>query len=317
VPREGEGGINDLVAEFLREYPARDVAPMPQPVRQALKIALLKTDRATMLDAVQQFAAAMRKAGKVGSRYVPKPETWLADHGWEAYPPPPAERAAPAGGEASGKLPEDPRWAPVYAQLVTALGADTASSWFRNVRLLGIEGDVATIAAPTRFLARWVDDHYAPQLLAAFRAVHVAIARVEILDPSRARRAAGDPADVLTEPPAPDRRAAEQELARQTVTTEGCRKVAVWLGTHELLPAIQEINGWLTQLGNDAVALAKIIAEATHIGMPGKAALGWVRQQVKAHAAPNVLMHEPVEVKAEPAGAAKPIGKRGRRGGRR
>jgi len=55
-------------------------------------------------------------------------------------------------------------WDRIRRKLRAELGDDVVASWFGSLELLGIEGGVARMTVPTRFLKSWIDTHYAARL---------------------------------------------------------------------------------------------------------------------------------------------------------
>jgi chromosomal replication initiator protein len=55
-------------------------------------------------------------------------------------------------------------WDRVRRKLRAELGEDVVASWFGSLELLGIDGGVARVTVPTRFLKSWIDTHYAERL---------------------------------------------------------------------------------------------------------------------------------------------------------
>jgi hypothetical protein len=311
-PRTARGGEREKFGDFCRKYPDRDRPLNPDTTWQAWRQALREgADPDAIVACLERFAEAERRAGRVGTRYVPTAERFLREGRWKGYPAPaarPQGHQAPAEGQAAA--PVDPRWAAVCHRLVGVLGADVVAAWFGKLKLVSIEGGVARLVAPTRFLRGYLETNYAPAMLAAFRAEDDAITRVEVLEPSQVAAAAP------SAPATSEARKAEQEFAHSTLMTEGSRKVAVWLGTGELYPAMREINGWLALLGNDAVELVKLLAEAEGRKLAGKATIGWIAQRVAALKAPE-LRGLGVAVVRPPDEDAEPTAKRKRSGGRR
>jgi chromosomal replication initiator protein len=70
-------------------------------------------------------------------------------------------------------------WERVRRKLRAELGDDVVASWFGSLELAGIEGGVARLSVPTRFLKSWIDTHYAERLRKHF-AVDCNAASVEV-----------------------------------------------------------------------------------------------------------------------------------------
>jgi hypothetical protein len=77
--------------------------------------------------------------------------------------------AAPADGE---------EWC---EHLRRHLGNDVFRAWFAQVRTLRLENGIVTMAVKTRFMKSWIDNEYAEQLLAAWRAHDATIASVRLV----------------------------------------------------------------------------------------------------------------------------------------
>lgn len=84
-----------------------------------------------------------------------------------------------APGGADGSLRSDPSSA--FRRLRQRLGEDKFGSWFAKLRLVSIEGDLVTFAASTRFLATHIRTHFEADVVAAWRADHPNVRRVEIV----------------------------------------------------------------------------------------------------------------------------------------
>lgn len=92
-------------------------------------------------------------------------------------------------------------WQRVLERLKEEVGETAYRSWLKSLRLERIEAGEGVVAAPTRFLRNWVATHYADRLLAAWRFVNPAVARVSlILDPQVEARAAGPALREAAEP---------------------------------------------------------------------------------------------------------------------
>ena len=61
-------------------------------------------------------------------------------------------------------------WERVRRKLRAELGDDVVASWFGSLELSGIDGGVARLSVPTRFLKSWIDTHYAERLRKHFAA---------------------------------------------------------------------------------------------------------------------------------------------------
>src|SRR5260370_29031081 len=55
-------------------------------------------------------------------------------------------------------------WERVRRKLRAELGEDVVASWFGSLELSGIDGGIAQLTVPTRFLKSWIDTHYSDRL---------------------------------------------------------------------------------------------------------------------------------------------------------
>jgi chromosomal replication initiator protein len=103
-------------------------------------------------------------------------------------------------------------WERLRARLRAELGEDVFSSWFARMELVCVEGDIANVSVPTRFLKSWIETHYVERVRAIAAAelgvtgglaVHV---RTVTRDPIRTQPAEREPATASaarSAPPAP------------------------------------------------------------------------------------------------------------------
>jgi hypothetical protein len=61
-------------------------------------------------------------------------------------------------------------WQAVKQRLTQALGREVFDSWFGKVTLAQIEGGIAWLGTPSKFVAKWLTDHYAELTMEAWRA---------------------------------------------------------------------------------------------------------------------------------------------------
>ena len=78
--------------------------------------------------------------------------------------------------------PYEAAWEAVRAGLKRSIGARTFDGWVKPVTLVGFDADTATVslAAPSDFMATWVETHFAEQILAAWRVMLPQVARIAI-----------------------------------------------------------------------------------------------------------------------------------------
>ncbi|RVU19488.1 chromosomal replication initiator protein DnaA [Methylobacterium oryzihabitans] len=60
-------------------------------------------------------------------------------------------------------------WQRVKRRLRAELGEDVFASWFARLELQDVEGGIARLTVPTRFLKSWIESHYLDRVLATFR----------------------------------------------------------------------------------------------------------------------------------------------------
>jgi len=83
-------------------------------------------------------------------------------------------------------------WARVRSRLRQEVGDVEYRTWLRQLTLAGLEGEVAVISLPTRFLRDWVRDHYGDRLRVLCQTEMAGVRRVEL-------RVAADPGERLPE----------------------------------------------------------------------------------------------------------------------
>jgi chromosomal replication initiator protein len=66
----------------------------------------------------------------------------------------------------------DEIWARVRTRLRAELGEDIFASWFARLDLVSVDGDVAHLSVPTRFLRSWLQGHYIDRIEAVFAEEH-------------------------------------------------------------------------------------------------------------------------------------------------
>ena len=78
--------------------------------------------------------------------------------------------------------PYEAAWEAVRGGLKRSVGARTFDGWLKPVTLAGFDEESGTIrlAAPSDFMATWVDTHFSEQLLSAWRAMLPQVTRVSV-----------------------------------------------------------------------------------------------------------------------------------------
>ena len=74
----------------------------------------------------------------------------------------------------------DVAWGRVRTRLRAELGEDIFASWFARLDLSAVDGDVAHLSVPTRFLRSWLQGHYIDRIEAVFSEEHATVRRVTI-----------------------------------------------------------------------------------------------------------------------------------------
>ncbi|SOR26893.1 protein of unknown function [Methylorubrum extorquens] len=101
------------------------------------------------------------------------------------------------GGNGRGSVDLPAAWTRVKRRLRAELGEDVFASWFARLELETVDGGVARLTVPTRFLKSWIESHYIDRVLTTFRAEADGVSRIEVgvRGPSGpARPSAGVPA---------------------------------------------------------------------------------------------------------------------------
>lgn len=163
------------------------------------------------------------------------------------------------------------------------LGANTYQSWLAKIAVVNEDGDELTLAAPTKFVASYVNQHYAGDILDCWRKSRPDIARLKIVVSDSAGKSA-------------HQRAVERVAGpenSESCTVSDAQLSARWLldvgralvrdrmyvssSTAELT-----IIRWLTDCENDAPSLAAILSSADEQNLTGQTFRDVVSQRVKA-----------------------------------
>ena len=72
------------------------------------------------------------------------------------------------------------QWARIRGRLQSEFGDVEYRTWLRQMTLVGLEGDEATVHLPTRFLRDWVSSRYGARLNALWQAENATIRRVDL-----------------------------------------------------------------------------------------------------------------------------------------
>ena len=94
----------------------------------------------------------------------------------------------------------DALWSAVSRRLRAEYGEDVYTSWFVRLVLDRIEGEVAHLTVPTRFLKSWIQSHYSERIAAVFAEEHSDVRRVSIGVRVAAPKLAAGARDVVVAP---------------------------------------------------------------------------------------------------------------------
>ncbi|GMG82206.1 chromosomal replication initiator protein DnaA [Paralimibaculum aggregatum] len=72
-------------------------------------------------------------------------------------------------------------WEAVLASSSQNLGRDCVEQWIRPVKLKAVESDLAIVAAPTHFMADWIERNYGLHLLRSLQALMPGIRRIDVI----------------------------------------------------------------------------------------------------------------------------------------
>ncbi len=109
--------------------------------------------------------------------FSPTPQRGYKGHG--------RRNSTPAAGKPAElpPAPTDPAFVPIFSRLETELGAAVARTWFGNdtVRLVGIEGDMASVSVVKPSAKQWIEGHYEGSLVRAIAQVHPGVTWVRLV----------------------------------------------------------------------------------------------------------------------------------------
>ena len=84
------------------------------------------------------------------------------------------------GGNGRGSVDLPAAWTRVKRRLRAELGEDVFASWFARLELETVDGGVARLTVPTRFLKSWIESHYIDRVLTTFRAEADGVSRIGV-----------------------------------------------------------------------------------------------------------------------------------------
>jgi chromosomal replication initiator protein len=82
--------------------------------------------------------------------------------------------------KADGAAPRNARGAKARAMLRARLGEDIFSSWFASMEFEAFDGQVVRASVPVKFLKKWIQSHYAEDLLQCGAAEFTGVERVDV-----------------------------------------------------------------------------------------------------------------------------------------
>jgi chromosomal replication initiator protein len=112
-------------------------------------------------------------------------------------------------------------WAKVRSRLRQEVGDVEYRTWLRQLTLSGLEGDVAHITLPTRFLRDWVRDHYGDRLRVLCQAEMGGVRRVELRVAAEAPELVQEAASAPASPPGLAESLSPPPAAPAAAATEG------------------------------------------------------------------------------------------------
>ncbi|BBZ94298.1 hypothetical protein BRDID11004_47990 [Bradyrhizobium diazoefficiens] len=181
-----------LFGDFWEAYPRREGANPKEPAKKKF-LATVKSgeDADAIIAGARAYAEELRRTNKLNTSYVAQAVTWLSQRRWTDYQAQPARQIA-VDPDPGVKI--DPTWAPARARLLSDLGPEVFSSWFRNVGFVGINGSHVCLTAPTRFMKAQIEKDYMPRLLRAWQASVPDVEFVEVVVATDGKKPPGPPA---------------------------------------------------------------------------------------------------------------------------
>src|SRR5215467_16046588 len=88
--------------------------------------------------------------------------------------------AGDPSGKADGSGPRNTRGEKARAMLRARLGEDVFSSWFHSMEFEAFDGQVVLASVPVKFLKKWIQSHYADDLLECCAAEFTGVERVDL-----------------------------------------------------------------------------------------------------------------------------------------
>ncbi len=83
------------------------------------------------------------------------------------------------GGRVAGTLSPTKVWQAALGELEVALSKANFTTWFRNTRIIAINGDQAVIAVRNTFAQEWLQNKYHREILATLKRYYPEVARIE------------------------------------------------------------------------------------------------------------------------------------------
>jgi len=166
-------------------------------------------------------------------------------------------------------LDDDSLWLRVRTRLRAELGDDIFTSWFARLDLVAVDGEVAQLSVPTRFLKSWLQGHYIDRIEAIYAEEHPHVRRVAIALREAGGRAAAPVRPVAPVPqPVPAGAGAERPVPTVLVPVLASSRPAE---PFESSPLDKRLNFAAFQVGRSNVlahSAAMQIVQATPDDMP-------------------------------------------------
>ena len=163
-------------ADFWNAYPSRKGSKAKAEAEKRFKLAIKKgADPTYIISSAKKYRDESREQRNIDTPFVCLASTWLNQKRWMDYAFVPAVPVDPELAE-----PVDPRWTPVREKLVASLGEDVVVSWMDKLKIVSVDGAVAQLKAPSKFVKSWVESRYMDPLTAAWVSVNKETTRIDI-----------------------------------------------------------------------------------------------------------------------------------------
>ncbi len=178
--------------------PRKGENPKREAIEALTEAWLPDDDPQVVIAAFERWRASAATVDLQNTPHIPQAKTWFGKRRWEdwlpAADPPrkeasPAIRAPPAIDPIDTATVNDLRWLKFSELVSAAIGPEHWQSWFSRLVPREVEHGVLRIAAPTRFVATYVESHYGSHVRSAAGAAY-GTERVFITGEPEAMRAA-------------------------------------------------------------------------------------------------------------------------------